>query len=104
MRYSVPWQYAKKWLLLRAPLDGKRIFIYHKMTLIASHERCYTKYAKIIDENHTQGLTRSRRIKEEKGEFTFQLLPPGPGVGIKRMSPLVEERPLEVYERIAGAD
>jgi hypothetical protein len=99
--YSVPWQYAKKNVLLRAPLDSKMIFIYHNMKLIASHERCYRRYAKIIDENHAKGLTRSRRIREEKRDLTFQFLPPGPGVGIKRVSPLVEERALEVYERIA---
>ena len=99
--YSVPWQYAKKRLLIRAPLDGREVFIYHKMKLITSDKRSYTKYAKVIDENHAKGLAGWRRIKEKERDFTFQLLPPGPGVGIKRRSPLVEERPLEVYERIA---
>lgn len=55
-----------------------------------------------IDKNHAKGLVRSRRIGgEEKRDLAFQFLPPGPGIGIKRISPLVEERPLEVYERIA---
>ncbi|RLE09785.1 IS21 family transposase [Candidatus Aerophobetes bacterium] len=99
--YSVPWQYARKRVLLRAPLDGKKIFIYQKMNLIAEHERCYIRYTKVINEEHVRGLIKKRRQRKEKENSIQFILPSGPGIGLERVAPEVEERPLIEYEKIA---
>lgn len=56
------------------------------------------------EEKSFQRRYQTEKNKREKGELMFQLLRPDSRVGIKRISPLVEERPLEVHGRTAGTD
>jgi len=98
--YSVPSEYARRRVVLRAPLDGKKILIYHHHELIAEHERCYVKYTKVMKEEHVRGLMRWRRPQEKEENRIGLILPRGPGIGIERGAPLVEERALTEYEKV----
>ena len=99
--YSVPWQYARRRVLVRVPLDGKKIFIYHREKLIAEHERCYTRYTKVINKEHIRGFIKWRKGEQKEENSIELILPSGPGIGLERIAPQVEERPLAEYEKIA---
>jgi len=57
-RYSVPFTYASRMLILKA--DDQFVSIYDKDQLIAQHPRSFQKYQRIEDPRHYKGLLPSK--------------------------------------------
>lgn len=100
-RYSTPHAYAGKSVLVREPLDGNRIRVFHQQDLIAEHEMATGKGAMIVDPSHYANLPRRSRIPSSPAVTTLAQLTPGPGVGLHYTIPVVELRSLAMYEEVA---
>ncbi len=107
-RYSVPFPYAGRTLLVREPVAGGRIEIYSDLQLLAEHRLADGRGAMVLDPAHYQGLGERRRERgpaplgpTAAGEPARPVeLPAGPGVGRGFLAPEVEERSLAVYEEV----
>ena len=105
-RYSVPFRYAGKTVLVREPVTGGRIEIYPcgETKVIAEHRLAEGRGAEVIDQEHYQGLGRRDRKSTPpgappQGQPPVELAP-GPGVGRGFVPPEVEQRPLSVYQEV----
>ena len=104
-RYSVPFRHAGKTVLVREPVAGGRIEIYHDIEVVAEHRLAEGRGVMVIDPAHYQGMPERRRDRGPTGGAA-QLaavieLTPGPGVGRGFVPPTVEQRSLAVYEEVA---
>lgn len=104
-RYSVPYQYAGKTVMVREPVAGGRIEIYRDTTVIAEHRLAAGRGGMILDQTHYQGLEGQRRDRGP-AKVVAALSPPaqwtpGPGVGRGFVPPEVEQRSLRVYQEVA---
>jgi hypothetical protein len=103
VRYSVPHRYVGKVVTVREPVEGGVIHIHFQDERIATHPKGLEKGAFIIDEEHYKGLW-PKRLRHGRGsggrEGNGVPLPAGPGVGLAHVAPVVEERPLDVYELV----
>jgi transposase len=97
-RYSVPHRYAGQRVVVKEPVEGGRIAIWHQQERMAEHVLAETKGAMIIDPQHYQGLQRRPRVAEKKAAVPARELVAGPGVGRHFAVPEVEVRPLTAYE------
>jgi transposase len=101
-RYSVPPEYARKQVILRA--SDTHVRVIHTGEEIARHERSFDRHQVFIDPGHRAAAcaqrrrTRAREIEEEfdalgaeAGEFRLAMLrtPVKPTVHLKRLSELV---------------
>lgn len=104
VHYSVPHRYVGKVVTVREPLAGGVIHIHFQDERIATHIKSREKGAFVIDEEHYTGLWPTR-LRHGRGpgdeERDGVPLPAGPGVGLSHVAPVVEARPLAVYE-LAG--
>lgn len=100
-RYSAPYAYAGRSVLVREPLDTGTVRIFHQQDLIAEHKMATGKGAMVIDPAHYRGLPRRSRIPVLTAPVVTAELAPGPGVGLHYPVPVVELRSLAVYEEAA---
>ena len=103
-RYSVPFRYAGKTVLVREPVRGGSIQIYSDVKIIAEHRLAEGRGAMVIVPEHYEGLAdrRPTRRPAPSPEGAPQMeLTPGPGVGRGFLAPEVEQRSLAVYEEVA---
>ena len=103
-RYSVPFRYAGKTVLVREPVRGGSIQIYSDVKIIAEHRLAEGRGAMVIVPEHYEGLAdrRPTRRPAPSPEGAPQIeLTPGPGVGRGFLAPEVEQRSLAVYEEVA---
>ena len=103
-RYSVPFRYAGKTVLVREPVRGGSIQIYSDVKVIAEHRLSEGRGAMVMVPEHYEGLADKRptRRPAPSPEGAPQIeLPPGPGVGRGFLVPEVEQRSLAVYEEVA---
>lgn len=104
-RYSVPFRFAGKTVLVREPVASGRIEIYSEIKVIAEHRLAEGRGVMVSDPAHYAGLAEQRR---PRGPAPPQCPPspvveltPGPGVGRGFLAPEVEQRSLAVYEEVA---
>jgi hypothetical protein len=102
-RYSVPFRYAGKTVLVREPVTGGNIQIYCDVKIIAEHRLAEGRGAMIMVPEHYPGWERrSDRGPASSPECPAGIeLTPGPGVGRGFLAPEVEQRSLAVYEEVA---
>ena len=104
-RYSVPFRFAGKTVLVREPVSRGRIEIYSDIKVIAEHRLAEGRGAMVSDPAHYAGLAEHRRPRgpappAESSPAAVELTP-GPGVGRGFLAPEVEQRSLAVYEEVA---
>jgi transposase len=104
-RYSVPFRFAGKTLLVREPVASGRIEIYSDVKVVAEHRLAEGRGVMVIDATHYEGLAEKRRPRgpappESSPNPAVELMP-GPGVGRGFLAPEVEQRSLAVYEEVA---
>lgn len=100
-RYSVPYAFAGKTVIVRQTLDSGLIRIFHQQDRIAEHALAAGKGAMVIDPAHYGSLPRRERTKKPELFIPAAELMPGPGVGLHHAIPEVEMRPLAIYEEVA---
>jgi hypothetical protein len=103
-RYSVPFRFAGKTVLVREPVSGGRIEIYSDIQIIAEHRLAEGRGVMVSDPAHYVGLADQRRPRgpvPPESSPGAALLTPGPGVGREFLAPEVEQRSLEVYQEVA---
>jgi transposase len=103
-RYSVPFRYAGKTVLVREPVRGGNIQIYSDVKIIAEHLLVEGRGAMVMVPEHYQGLAdrRPTRRPAPSADCPPRIeLTPGPGVGRGFLAPEVEQRSLAVYEEVA---
>jgi len=103
-RYSVPFRYAGKTVLVREPVRGGSIQIYSDVKIIAEHRLAEGRGAMVMVPEHYQGLADRRPTcrPAPSPECAPRIeLTPGPGVGRGFLAPEVEQRSLAVYEEVA---
>jgi hypothetical protein len=105
-RYSVPFRFAGKTVLVREPVSGGRIEIYSDIKVIAEHRLVEGRGVMVSDPAHYHGLAEKRRARgpappPESSPSPAVELTPGPGVGRGFLAPEVEQRSLAVYEEVA---
>jgi hypothetical protein len=103
-RYSVPFRFAGKTVLVREPVARGRIEIYSDIKVIAEHRLAEWRGAIVSDPAHYEGLGEQRRPRAPappKPSPAAVELTPGPGVGRGFLAPEVEQRSLAVYEEAA---
>lgn len=98
-RYLIPHRFAGKKVMLK--IKGKIIRIFHDHDLIASYEEPAAKHAVVGDPAIYRLLSQDkeqikRKYGRQKGRATKSLV-------TRTLYPEVEIRPLEEYERLAGA-
>jgi transposase len=97
-RYSVPYAYAGKSVVVREGLDSGAIRIFHQQDLIAEHRLASGKGDMVIQPEHYGSLPRRPKQAAPKSATLVAELMPGPGVGLHHPIPEVECRPLSVYQ------
>src|SRR5260370_16598346 len=84
-RYSVPFRFAGKTLLVREPVSGGRIEIYSDIKVIAEHRLAEGRGVMVTDPAHYAGLAEQRRPRgpapPTEGSPSPVVLTPGPGIG-----------------------
>lgn len=103
-RYSVPFRFAGKTVLVREPVRGGSIQVYRDVKVIAEHRLAEGRGAMVMVPEHYQGLADKRpaRGPTASPECSPGIeLTPGPGVGRGFVAPEVEQRSLAVYEEVA---
>ena len=104
-RYSVPFRFAGKTVLVREPVTGGRIEIYCEIKVIAEHRLAEGRGVMVVNPAHYAGLAEKRRPRgpasPPEGSPVPLELTPGPGVGRGFLAPDVEQRSLAVYEEVA---
>jgi len=104
-RYSVPWRFAGKTVLVREPVTGGRIEIYSDVKVIAEHRLAEGRGVRVSVPAHYEGLADKRRPRgpaaPPEGSPGAVELTPGPGVGRGFLAREVEQRSLAVYEEVA---
>src|SRR5438552_3800851 len=103
-RYSVPFRFAGKTVLVREPVSGGRIEIYSDIKVIAEHRLAAGRGVMVSDPVHYAGLAEKRRPRGPAAPESTPspaVLTPGPGVGRGFLVPEVEQRSLAVYEEVA---
>jgi hypothetical protein len=104
-RYSVPFRFAGKTVLVREPVTSGRIEIYSDIKIIAEHRLAEGCGVMVSDPKHYEGLAEQRRPRGPApppgGSPAPMALTPGPGVGRGFLAPEVEQRSLAVYEEVA---
>jgi transposase len=102
-RYSVPFRYAGKTLLVREPVAAGKIEIYRELEVVAEHRLADGRGAMVLDPAHYAGLSERRVDRRPIPLQPIQAseLTPGPGVGRNFVPPEVEQRSLSVYEEVA---
>jgi hypothetical protein len=104
-RYSVPFRYAGKTVLVRESVKGGRIQIYSDIHVIAEHQLADGRGRIVLDPEHYQGLGAQRHHPTPTPVPTASQpaveLTPGPGVGRGFRVPEVEQRSLTVYAEVA---
>lgn len=106
-RYSVPWAYARKSVVVKVPVGGPRLTIVAHEHVIATHALSPTAGRLVIEPAHYAGLPRSQRpwlagclVPTPAGVA----LPPGPGLGLAPEAPAVEIRSLHVYDTLCAPE
>jgi len=104
-RYSVPFRFAGKTVLVREPVGGAHIEIYRDIKVIAKHLLAKGRGVIVIEPAHYHGIGEKRRQRgpAPPGSSPSPLveLTAGPGVGRGFLAPEVEQRSLAVYEEVA---
>lgn len=101
-RYSVPHRYAGQAVVVREPLSGERLRIYHQGELIAEHALSRQRGAAVYEAQHFVGLFPKRPLRlPSRPAPAGRRLPAGPGLGLDHVAPVVQQRPLAVYEGAA---
>ena len=95
-RYSVPFAYAGKNVLIREGLDTDAIRIFHQHQIIAEHRLASAKGVMTTESAHYCSLPRRSRVPAAPPRPLAELVP-GPGVGLHYPIPEVELRPLSIY-------
>src|SRR5207247_732626 len=62
-RYSVPFRFAGKTVVVREPVTGGRIEIYSDIKIIAEHRLAEGRGAMVIDPVHYEGLAQQRHAR-----------------------------------------
>lgn len=97
-RYSVPHAYAGQPVVVKVPIQGEPITIWRQEQCVATHGRALRKGQMVIEAAHYEGLPRRCFASPPKPEPPVPVLPAGPGVGAAHTVPVVQSRPLSVYE------
>ena len=101
-RYSVPWAYARKAVVVKLPVGGQALTIVSHEAVIATHPLSLTAGRLVMDPAHYVGLPHAqrpwRRMPPPAAEGVR--LPPGPGLGLHPAAPVVEGRALSVYDLV----
>lgn len=100
-RYSVPFPYVGKTVIVREPLDGGVLRIFHRQDRIAEHVLASGKGAMVMEREHYGSLPCMNRVRIATTHEAVRELVPGPGVGLHHAVPEVELRPLTTYEEVA---
>ncbi|MEK7752706.1 MAG: hypothetical protein AAB654_12370, partial [Acidobacteriota bacterium] len=105
-RYSAPFRFAGKTVLVREPVASGRIEIYSEIKVIAEHRLAAGRGVMVSDPAHYHGLAEQRRPRGPAPPPPCPPSPaveltPGPGVGRGFLAPEVEQRSLAVYEEVA---
>jgi transposase len=96
-RYSVPYAHAGKSVLVREPLHGRCLRIFHQQDLIAEHTLARGRGEMVVERAHYGSLPRRPRGLISTAPTVVAELTPGPGVGLHYVVPEVEFRPLSIY-------
>src|ERR1700688_1116063 len=104
-RYSVPYRYAGKAVVVREPVAASRIEIYRDLEVIAEPRLVRGRSVMVMDPAHYAGIRDQCRRRGPAsgtpGASPPPELTPGPGVGRGFVAPEVEQRSLTVYEEVA---
>lgn len=104
-RYSVPFRFAGKTVLVREPVTGGRMEIYSDIKVVAEHQLAKGRGVMVIDPAHYRGIAEQRRPRGPappvSSPSSVVELTPGPGVGRGFLTPEVEQRSLAVYEEVS---
>jgi transposase len=103
-RYSVPYEYAGKSVVVRQALDSASIRIFHQQDLIAEHTLAAGRGGMIVNPAHYGSLPRKSPRPPLTPVTTVAELTPGPGVGLHFPIPEVELRPLSIYQPFCESD
>jgi transposase len=105
-RYSVPWAYARKPVVVKVPVGGQTLTVVAHDQAIATHALSLTKGALMIEPAHYAGLPHAQRPWRitRPPVLPGLPLPPGPGLGVMPTAPAVEIRSLSVYDTYAEDD
>ena len=97
-RYSVPIEYCRRPVIVQE--TGEHLVISYEGEPIAQHRRCEERWRVIVDPEHLRNL-RARRDQQLllQGDLAWR----GGGFNSLRLEePLVERRPLAVYDEVAS--
>jgi len=105
-RYSVPWAYARKAVVVQVPVDRPTVTVVVHDQVIATHALSLTTGALVIDPAHYAGLPHAQRPWRlaPRPVAEGRRLPPGPGVGLHPAAPVVDIRALSVYDTVCEED
>lgn len=101
-RYSVPWAYARKAVVVKRPVGGQTLTVVAHEQVIATHALSATSGRLVIEPAHYAGLPHAQRPWRVPSppEAVGVRLPPGPGVGLCSEAPVVDGRALSVYDLV----
>ena len=97
-RYSVPYAYAGKSVLVRVGLDTGSIRIFHQNECAAEHRLASGKGAIVADVTHYGNLPRRSPVPVVSTRTVAAELVPVPGLGLHHPIPEVEMRPLSIHQ------
>lgn len=102
-RYSVPWRYARKPVVVKVPVGGQILMVVAHDQVLARHALSPMTGALVIDPAHYAGLPHAQRSwrRPPRPIAAGLPLPPGPGLGLRPEAPVVEHRHLSVYDTYA---
>ena len=105
-RYSVPWRYARKPVVVKQPVGGQTLTLVAQDAVLATHPLSPTAGRLVIDPAHYVGLPRAQRPWRTAPPAAAggAPLPPGPGLGLHPEAPVVEGRALSVYDIVYEED
>lgn len=100
-RYSVPHAYAGRRVVVKQPLSGSPLTLCCQHETIATHPLSASRGALVITAEHYGRLPQRPAPVLRSASIAVPELAPGPGVGRHYAVPLVEIRPLAVYDEVA---
>lgn len=106
-RYSVPWAYARKPVVVKIPVGGQALTIVAHEAVLATHALSPTTGRLVIDPAHYAGLPRHQRdwsAVTSAAAPAGVALPPGPGLGLAPEAPAVEIRSLSLYDTLCASE
>jgi len=105
-RYSVPWAWARKAVVVKLPVGGQTLTIIAHEQVLATHALSATAGRLVMNPAHYVGLPHAQRpwTATAPSHTRGLPLPPGPGLGLRPEAPVVDGRTLSVYDTYCEED